>query len=236
MSVSFERLKQISATTKDLINGYIRKCQMQLFEDIAIRNSYYNIPPIINNYCMLFYEVFTWYRKQCGDGIEFLSDTEVTVNSNIGYWSSCILKNKISKQICNKFSIAFKINSFGMKQTYPTFDIGYTIGNSLEESVKNWNQEFGTGENEKTSWAFSFYRGYTYYIGKPGRSRPNSEMMEYKLGDMIELVFDLNCKRVYVYHNEQERDGAYLKADTFWVGLCFVNQGATIELINYRYD
>ena len=127
----FERLKYIPISTKYLIHGFIRKCQTELFGEIAVENPYYNIPPLINNYCLLFYEIFTWYRKKCGDGIEFLSDTEVKVNEFRG-WTSCIIGSQISNKICDKFSITFKIKSFGDGQSCPTFDIGYVTADSLE--------------------------------------------------------------------------------------------------------
>ena len=91
--MAFERLKSIANPTKDLINGYIRVCQNELFGDIAIENPYYNIPPLINNHCILFYEAYTWYKKRHGNGIEFLSNIEV-VSSETG-WSCCILDNEI---------------------------------------------------------------------------------------------------------------------------------------------
>ena len=149
---------------------------------------------------------------------------------------NCIIGSQISNQICDKFSITFKIKSFGLNQSYPTFDIGYATGDSLEDCVKDWNSEFGRHENKKTSWAFSFYGKKTYYIGTPSRVRDKKRTIEYKLGDMIQLVFNFKENQVKAYHNEKAVDGAALNADKLWVGLCFVNQGTIIELVRYRYD
>ena len=59
---TFPHSKRINARIKDLINGYIRECQAELFGDLVMENAYYNIPQLINTHCMAFYEVLTWYK------------------------------------------------------------------------------------------------------------------------------------------------------------------------------
>ena len=77
MSFSIERLKAAPVSTKLLINGYMRECQQSLFGAVSKQNPYYSIPQLVNNHCILFYELFTWYHKKHGDGIEFISDTKI---------------------------------------------------------------------------------------------------------------------------------------------------------------
>ena len=101
-SSSFERLRKVATPTKHLINGYIRESQVQLFDDIAINNPYYNIPQLINNHCMLFYHVFTWYKEKHGDGVEFVSETKVNMTETSDtLWAPalCMFKSKISSDI-----------------------------------------------------------------------------------------------------------------------------------------
>ena len=124
--MSFERLKTIGGPTKNLINGFIRNCQNELFGEIAADNPYYNIPPLINKYCILFYELFRWYKQSYGDGLKFISDTEVTVQEkDIDHrrWLTCIFENVISDTFCNKFSITFKIKSYGKTSIEASFNL-----------------------------------------------------------------------------------------------------------------
>ena len=57
MTTLFDRVKSISDPTKYLINGYVTKCQNELFGDLVICNPYYNIPRPVNNLCMIFYQL-----------------------------------------------------------------------------------------------------------------------------------------------------------------------------------
>ena len=107
MSTNFERLKQISTPIKQLVNGYIRQCQDELFGEMAADNPYYNIPQLINNHCILFYDTFAWYRGKHGDDLEFISDTEVTMYDGTPN-SLCMFENVISSAFCDRFEITFK--------------------------------------------------------------------------------------------------------------------------------
>ena len=56
MSNSFERLRTILPKVKFLVNGYIRICiQNKLFKQQSMEKAYYNIPQLINNHCILYY-------------------------------------------------------------------------------------------------------------------------------------------------------------------------------------
>ena len=233
MSLSFERLKSMAIPTKNLINGYIRESQTELFGDLAIQNPYYNIPPLINNHCMLFYEVFAWYRKRHGQGLKFLSDTEVMMDEfAIEKWSICMFENEISDKVCDRFSITFKIKA--IKSNFVGFDIGYATGDSLTESVKNWNEEIGCNANKGTSWGWCLCGRELYYISEFG-VKSMKDQIPFALNDLCKLLFDFRKKKVRIYHNDQEVNCQYLKADKLWIGLCLIKKGTTIEMMEYKY-
>lgn len=241
MSHSFERLKYISIPIKDLINGYIRRCQIQLFGDIANTITYYNIPELINIHCILFYDIFTWYRKKHGNGIEFISDTEVKMNqatdkSNGRSDAVCMLATKISNQFCDQFSITFKSKSFAIEEIFLAFDIGYVVardGLDLEESVKDWNHELGSQSNKDTSFAFSIYNDELYYMTDSIAHYLRD--IHYSLGDSISLLFDFQRKVVWFYHNYKVMDCRSINGDAFWIGLCLMKKDTIIEMVDYKF-
>ena len=239
MSLSFEKLKHIGAPLKNLINGYIRIYQNEFFGDIASDNPYYNIPPLINNYCMLFYEIFTWYKKKFGKGLEFTSDTEVVLNETkrAGNWPTCLFENTISNEFCNKFSIAFKIKPFGTNRFLPDFYIGYTFGETLEESVKSWDAQLGENENSSTSESWCFNHGI-FHSGDGDKFKPLKKSYDFRLTDrdLLTLVFDFKQSRVTVYQNEKVLDCRDLKVNKLWIGLSFYHHRDGVEMIEYKYD
>ena len=228
---TFLRSKQINARTKNLINGYIRECQNKLFDNVAQDNSYYNIPPLINICCMAFYEIFTWYREQYGEGLKFLSDTEVIVEKNTS-WSTCMFENVISNEVCNNFDITFKIISFGDGRKHLDFVIGYTKENTLEKSITNWKQCLGEGENFSTSRSWAFWNSSLIWAG----DFVHEDTINYSAGDLIKISFDFEAMKVKVYHNDQERDCQDLNTTKVWVGLSLMYEGCKIEMIEYKYD
>ena len=112
MSISFDRLKAVSIHTKLWINGYIRECQETLFGEIVKENPYFNIPQLVNNHCILFYELFKWYKQKHGRGIKFLSDTEVVrEEEETGGNPVCMIKNSVPNACCDGFDVSFKIKN-----------------------------------------------------------------------------------------------------------------------------
>lgn len=233
MSLSFQRLASITPLIKKLVNGYIRKCQNELFGDIANDYPYYNIPQLVNNHCILFYEIFKWYTKKHGDDIEFISDTEVKYNGYNSKLSTCSFENEISSQFCDTFSITFKLKSLGSKR--PSFDIGYVTGDSLDKSIKDWNKELAESVNQDISWGFCFYVDSVYYL-HDNSAEMSSSTTKYCVDDSIKLLFDFKDMKVRVYHNDKELDCRDLNADKLWIGLTLFNQGTILKMVDYKYD
>ena len=233
MAFSFDRLKHISIPTKHLINGYIRNCQAQLFGEIAANNPYYNIPQLINNHCILFYELFTWYKNDKQQGVKFISDTEA--KSIADGWTTCLFENVISNDICDKFSITFKVISFRMNKDTPDFDIGYTLENTIEESMKEWYSPLGEGNNKQTSASWNICGSTLYSYTRRGLSTVKMNV-KYSVGDTFRLLFDFKEKKVKIYYNDEENDCENLNVTKLWVGMSLYYKGSQIKMIEYKYD
>ena len=141
-STRLDPLKLISI--KQLIHGWIRQQQNDLFADKAIINPFYNIPPLVINCCILFYQTMILYIEQYGQDLDFLSSTEVRLSRRkSSKWSTCVFQEEISNQFCNECSITFKIKSYGDNMNYFDFHIGYITGDSINGSISNWNEALG---------------------------------------------------------------------------------------------
>ena len=245
MSFSFQRLKTIGLPTKHLINGYIRQCQDGLFGDTAAQNPYYNIPEIVNNYCMLFYEIFTWYKKNRGEELEFLSDTEVTLaeeHSLYRRWNTCMFENAISNKYCDRFSITFKIKSFGKytpsmdPRDLPDFYIGYTTEKTLGSSIIDWQCQLGEYKNSQTSCAWDVYDDELFFSGKGECFAPAGYYSKYHVNDLFKLVIDFGANSVSLYHNDIEADSRKIDVKKLWVGFSLGYCQNRIEMVGYKYE
>ena len=245
-----ERLKSVGNHTKSLINGYIRSSQFNLFGDIVNENPYYNIPGLIHYHIMLFYEAFTWYKEKYGDGLKFISDTEVKLEKNPGeheaLWPTCLFGNELSDTVCDKFSISFKIKAFGSDPDFEgleccDFYIGYLFGNTndtIPSSITNWYDQLGQYSIKNTSYSWGFYKNELKYShGETVWHQVENDCeSEWKIGDIIRLLFDFKKKKVRVYHNDKQRDCVEMKGTNLWIGLSFHDNGSQIEMIDYKYD
>ena len=157
------RLSLIDDDTKNTVFGYIRNVQ-SLFPS---NNIYYNIPLVIQHLCACYYYVgFRFYKKKYGDGLQFYNQYKsVKKNDSYGY-STCIFGQAITNEDCNEFKIFIKLNNYG------SFQMGYITAN-IDNSIKDFNVELGTHENEQNSvgiqtWnneQFRLYDKYNY-LGK----------------------------------------------------------------------
>ena len=242
MTTFFDRVESISDSTKYLINGYIRQCQNELFGDFVIYNPYYNIPQPVNNLCMLFYQLWTWHKQNYGQGLKFLSDTEVTTEED-GIWSTCLFENVISHAICDRFSITFKIKSFGKwepgdmvdKET-PDFYIGYTTGQTIDDSILNWHHQLGEDKNALTSCAWNVYGNALYFFGEGRSFAKVARSLDYAIGDLLKLVIDFEGKTITIYYNDIEANSRKLDVKQLWIGFSIAFFHNTIEMVHYKYD
>ena len=144
-----------------------------------------------------------------------------------------MFENKISNEICNSFSITFKVISFGDNRKFLDFCIGHTTGETLEDSIMDWNKCLGEGINAATSSSWAFWRNALLcngiYIKLPG-------FMDYSRGDFFKISFDFREKQVKIYHNNKECDCKDLTVTKLWVGLSLRFVGTHIEMIEYKYD
>ena len=240
MSTSFKRLKTISVLTKNLINGYIRIQQRELSFDLMTDNPYYNIPQLVNNYCMLFYEEFRWYQQKHGRGVEFLSPTKIEINTDLREASTCLFENEISNELCDKFSFTFEL-MYGSNWDLFWFYIGYATGHSIEESITNWDQPLGEEHNDKTSWGWIISDDELWHSGDGHVMEDIAEEIDYSLGDLIKVSLNFKETTARIYHNEKELNCQDLTVGKLWVGVSFkmvtfYHKGGSVEMVDYKYD
>ena len=234
MMSAFQRLKQINPKIKDLVNGYIRIYQNELFGEIAKENPYYYIPQLVNNHCILFYEIFTWYKKHEDDSVEFISDTEVKLKS--AKWSNCMFESEITDKMCRTFSATFKIISFGDDTSEPDFCIGYAKGDTLEASIKNWNYCLGEEYNTNTSASWAFCDDELLYSADGYDLQDVSQSMHYSQGDLLRISFDFEEKKAKIYRNDEEQDCRDLTTTKLWIGISLFYKGSHVQMVEYKYD
>ena len=233
---TFDRLKFVTFQTKDLINGYIKDCQDQLFGDIAIDNPYYNIPQPVNNHIMLFNGIFTWYRSKYGKGLKLVSNTAVTVqemDEDEFSAKTCMFANVISKELCNKFSITFKIEHPD-KSREVDVHIGHTKESSLEESIKDWNQPLGYFNNMMTTCKWNIYSDGVYFSGEDTYFKKVREI-KYTNGDLFKVIFNFEGMQVAIHHKEDEVDLRELCVTKLWIGCSIFCPGDKVEMIEYKF-
>ena len=187
----------------------------------------------MNNHCILFYEIFTWYKNDKQKGVKFISETEVKAIKNV--WTTCIFDNEISDKICNRFSITFQVISFGDERVEPDFDIGYTLENTIEESMKNWTSPIGEGQNKHTSTCWNCGNSRLYHSCSNGWSTVQKNL-KYSLGDIFTMLFDFKEEKVKIYYNDQEKDCKDLNVTKLWVAISLFYTGNHVKVIDYKYD
>ena len=243
MSTKYKRLKGIDKRTELLIDGFLRECQHNLFGELMNINPYYNIPKLVNNHCMLFYETLVWHTKHVGTDIEFTSNRIVKKTQCSGGWSTCMFDNEISKDTCNKFMITFKINAFGSTEAteykYPNFYFGWTTGETLKESIKTWNQQLGEQKNKMSSVSWCIYTKSIHLSDKDRYFQSiTKNLYEYEIGDRFTVRFDFIKKKVGLYYNDDESaaDERDLGTDKLWIGFSFYFKNEIIEVIDHCYE
>ena len=233
-----KKVQRIDNKTQSLINGYIREYQHNVFGALVNVNTYYTIPELVNNHCMMFYDPLRWYTKKVGPGIEFISERIVKKSVCDNGWSTCVLGYKISKDLCNKFDITFRLNSFGSTDeddyNYPYFYLGFVTGKSIKKSIKKWNQAIGHGSNTATrGWCISINKIYSVGFFNSGILDRDGKRCQFAVGDIFRISFDFEYKQVALFYNDQQVDLRKLKTKKLWIALSFALKNEIIEIIDY---
>ena len=115
--------------------------------------------------------------------------------------STCLLENEISNKLCDKFSIAFKLRSYGDDDDYFDFYIGYATADSIDESIKDWNRSFGEYDNDQTSWGWIIFDDELLHSGDGHSILEIDKGLDYSLGDLVRISFNfiLICIIVVVW-------------------------------------
>lgn len=184
---------------------------------------------------MLFYEVFRWYKTQHGKELNFVSGTRIKLGKNAKNWSTCLFENDVSNQFCDKLTIQFEFKSFSKHS--PAFVIGYATGDSIEQSISEWECPLGGGDMKHTSfgWLMSGYNTLAH-AGNGHQLEMISMSMKYSEGDIFTIIFDFIEKEIVLHRNKIELNCQDFNADKIWIGVSMYGEGTEIELIDYEYD
>ena len=185
---------------------------------------------------MLFYEIFTWYKKKHGRRLEFVSDTEVRSPERVGStMRTCLFENEISDSICDRFSITFKIKVIGRSSS--NFYIGYAFGGDIiEHSVRNWDVQLGQIDNKHISESWCLWNDEVRYSFGDDQFVARGNRYKFKENDLIRLAFDFQKKSVTIYYDGKAQHGTDLQATKFWVGVSLHFGGDQVEMVEYKYQ
>ncbi len=105
---SFVNVKDVDQRTKDIVNWYIRQCQLSLPKHKGTIN---NISEGIINIILLFYYVQLQFdNENHGNYLIFTSDGQtVQKTDHDGKWSTCLYGDTITAKKCNRFDVHIKL-------------------------------------------------------------------------------------------------------------------------------
>ena len=109
MSIGLKHLKHCDNRTIHLVDGYINNAQ-KLFP--WEENSYFIIPQLINQICLLFYWLrFTFNKQFIGPNLEFLDYKTITkINKNSH--ALCAIGKSVSRDMCDIFRIEYHLKDY----------------------------------------------------------------------------------------------------------------------------
>ena len=113
--------------------------------------------------------------------------------------------------------------------------LGYTLTNTIEESMKDWYSPLGESGNRHTSMSWNPCSTGLYHCGPLG-VRTAQAYLAYSLGDTFTILYDFKEKKVKFYHNSLERDCQDLNLTKLWIGISLYYVGSHVEMIKYEYD
>ena len=177
----FSKFKSVDSDTKDMVFGYIRKCQHLLPNN----NSYYNIPSLVEHICI----IYCWIP-------EYFSDHGhvITLNDNKN-----IAKNKHNDGQTVYGNCDIVDNTMLYQWTFKIIGSEY-IYIGIDSSNKNYiNTDFS--EPYINSYDFYAYNsvGKIYSRNNVGREWKNG----FKRGDIVKMEVDAMNKTLSFYINDE---------------------------------
>ena len=237
MLPSFKHLKNCDNRTIHLVNGYINNAQ-KLFA--WNENSYFIIPPLINQICLLFYWIQFAFNKQfIGRNLVFL-DNKTIKKINTSSHSLCAIGESISRDLCDIFRIEYQLKDHPLIG-FCAF-IGFCGDKIIDSTSKMlWNYPPGYQLNRSNSVGLSLNSG-----DKNKLCLFNDEVIcgelqfsstEYmKKGDKFMLEFNFVDNQCLIYYNGKYT-GHSLTFDypqiIPLVSLCYL--GEVIEITKYEF-
>ena len=216
----FSIFTQSDVKTKDLINGYIRKYQHKLFSHF--KNSYYNIPRIVNHICVAYiYEPERW-DENCKPDHFITSDN--TIRNTKDEQGSAFLTMRINKGI-NRW----KLQCNHVPHSYSWHVIGIWKTRFINPPT---NKLFLT--SHKNGYGYVLSGGYLSNPERAGCSGINYGI-KCKDNDIIEMIVNFESLTISFKINDEDFGTAFKIENTeYRAAVRLPTTGSQLTLLSYN--
>ena len=195
------------------------------------------VPNAIIAIIVTYYQmVISWYKEKYGKFIQFNDNKLIKMTDSADRYSTCLTNKMITKKMCNKFDIKFRI--YGDSGNYVNCLIGYV---QSFDSWINWNQGIGRRDNKFTTCSFyidsSNDKLYVYdiSIGSGKTELSYTSDTNFKSKDTFTLSFDFDNNTLQIYHNENAADKISLcQIKSVIPGVSLTNKDSTVQILSCK--
>ena len=224
------------------IHGYIRQQSINY------------IPIDIIQLSILFLKSMSFYEEEHGDGIEFIEDTRTVILKNARFFQTninktCLFGDWISAEYCDKYKINLKWNESGMQHNYfgvdHRFMMGFIFGETIQDSIKNFNSRLGMKENRKYSkgiFCGSEYHTFFVYENNYHLTCYNEDWNHIIQsnpieGDIFSIEFDFIDDEYNVYRNDILQHSLDLQGHRkVMVGITLFYPGHSVTVKDWMFE
>ena len=210
-------IKMIDQCTKDIVNGCIRDAQKLFPND----NAYYNIPPLVIYWCILFYARESFDSLNSSQNYEFIGNTRI-------------------KKLRDCYETVYLTRVANKGKHKWTFQLYKFDSRKFTTIIGLWKTKFeAKPTNDLTSSSIKFYGLYVndgnltwnaYERASHWYNAPRCSQ-----GDIIEMTLDLDKLQISYKVNEKDCGVAFkdIESMEYKACLCVHFKGDTIDLLNY---
>ena len=206
MALNLKDVQMVDDQTKLLIYGFNRECQRNLFPQNI---PYYNIPPIVNHICLLFY----WQKdffKYHGENIA-LSDDKMTakVSTKRNGWVTVYGNNTFNNKLYPNMIIEYEME-INILPGDGAFGITSADKEKEHYTTLIWNQHVNEHRHEAV---YTFHNQTMYYHGC-GRKDVSERTCKHRNGDRVRMTIDISNKSLTFWSiTQNKRLGKYVDID-----------------------
>lgn len=236
----------IDQTSKDIVDGFIRKTQQQL----PSNNSFYNIPKLINNLCLSFYFIrckFNQNKNQYGFDMEF-EDNTIVRNTTTNWRTATILPSISTDCALFKLEITLKALQNGQSYSYIKYNnhfyFGYITTDINNNNIKNaltWNNWLRYDKNRQYSVGMKIQRNQIVIDQDTDKYATPKKIMSplnrnFKPGDTCMLIVDFINHKCTLKVNHYDIITLPLKTNIVIPAVSLYWKGTEIEITSYSFE